>query len=239
MIDGSFIETLKELLQPRAVTVGGEDYSTAPLHNLPLPIEPPFPTVNLATLDSLVEYVAANRDSSAQADTQITCGAQIVQLISPPFGENRRRDTLAKVECARRQLHHNAYLDLENFRLQLLTQYAATADRATLLEFVSKISDSNVTTSEDDGVSQSVTAKVGVASFGQAQVPSPVSLAPIRTFEELEQPVGQFVFRLQKSKSGGLPESGLFEIDTNWQRKAAVAAVAYLKAKLPDMTVLA
>ena len=71
------------------------------------------------------------------------------------------------------------------------------------------------------------------------EIPSPILLAPIRTFEEIEQPISDFVFRMKKSDKGGLPEAGLFEIDTNWQRRAAIGVAEYLKAKLPDMTVLA
>lgn len=239
MIDASFLTALKAMTQPTIVPSGDKHYSTALLHNLPLPNEPGFPTVALVTLDSLIDYVAANKDKAEIVEAQILCGAQTVDLMSPPLGENRRRDILAKVACGRRDLKLNCYLDPETFRLQLLTQYTEDQNQRAVLSFVSKISDSNVVTADDDGVTQQVTAKIGVASHAQIDIPSPVLLAPIRTFEEVEQPLSSFVFRMQKSKSGGLPEAGLFEIDTNWQRKAAVSVAEYLKDKLPEMTVLA
>ena len=236
--DGSFLESLKELMQPSLVTAGQKNYSTAQLFNLPLPVEPAFPGITLVTLDSLVEYVTANKDKVAVADTQIVCTAEVATMYSPPWGENRQRDILASVHCARRGLKLNGYIDLETFRLQLLTQYIESPEMRSVLKFVSSISDSNVVTSEDDGKTQSVTAKIGVASHGQVEIPSPVTLQPIRTFEEISQPEGLFVFRMKKMDKG-LPEAGLFEIDTNWQRAAAIAAAAYLKEKLPEMVVLA
>jgi len=238
MFDATFLSTLKNLIQPGAVTVDGKSYSTSPLHNLPLPTEPPFPSVKLATLDSLVDYIKQNRDKEPiETDAQIICAAQFVDLVSSPRGENRRRDGLATVTCGRRSAEINKYLDMENFRLQLLTQYAESPEQRSVLTFISKITDSNVMTSEDDGVTQTVTAKVGVATHATVDIPSPIRLQPIRTFEEIDQPEGEFVFRMQKGPKG--LEAGLFEIDTNWQRKAAIAVREYLKAKLPEMTVLA
>jgi hypothetical protein len=238
-MDGDFIERLAENLQPKIILADGKGYSTELLHNLPLAREPPFPSLALATLDSLVDYVLANRDKVEITEAQILCGAQRVCIVSAPRGENRRRDDLAHVTLQPRGLVLNGYQDMETFRLQLLTQYSESEGKRQILEFISKIADSNVVTSEDDGVTQTITAKVGLASFGEATIPSPIILQPIRTFHEVEQVEGWFVFRMKKPDRPGPALAGLFEIETGWQRIAAIAVSAYLKTKLPDMTVLA
>jgi hypothetical protein len=238
-IDGAFLETLIENLQAKVVVGAGKPYSTAALHNLPLPIEPPFPSISLATLDSIVDYIQANRDKIEINEAQILCGAQNVALISAPNGENRKRDDLVNVRFQPRDLMLNTYLDIELFRLQLFTQYSDSEGKKKILEFIAKIADSNIVTAEDDGVTQSVTAKVGIASFGEVKIPSPIILQPIRTFHEVNQPEGWFIFRMKKPDKPGLPLAGLFEIETGWQRIAAIEVMEYLKIKLPDMTILA
>lgn len=237
-IDAEFLTTLNELTQAKMLSVGGKSFSTGALYNLPLANEPSFPSINLATLDSLVDYATENKDDVAMGKAQIVCAATKVELLSPPWGENRKRDALVIVNCQRKGPRLGEYLDLETFRLQLMTQFVDGSSERSILAFISKLTDSSVLTSEDDGVSQTVTAKTGMASFGQVDIPSPISLSPFRTFEEIGQPEGDFVFRMKKAEKGG-PLAGLFELDTNWQRRAAIAVREYLKQKLPTMTVLA
>lgn len=236
-IDGTFIETLVENIAPQIFTVVDRTYSRELLHNLPLPIEPDFPTVKLETLDSLVDYVRSNRDGQYNDSCQILCGHSIVQLFGNPKGENRKRDILAAAHSGAQPQPMGSYYDLETFRIQLLTQFEPTPDREKILQFIAKVTDEHVKTSQDDGISQTVTVKVGIATVASQTVPSPVTLRPIRTFIEVEQPAGQFLFRMQSSKE--LPQAALFEIHTNWKREAAVLVKYYLTDKLPEATILA
>lgn len=183
-----------------------------------------------------MDYIKDARDAEAGAlniaSIQIVCGSQTVELIGAPQGERRQRDIMAVVEAGVVPYRFGQYRDLETFRVDLMTLFEETEDRNKVLSFISKISDNNVRTSEDDGISQTMTAKIGLASFAEMPVPSPVLLRPIRTFLEVAQPEGVFLFRMRKAQTG--PEAALFEIQTNWQREASIRVRDYLR-KVPEL----
>lgn len=231
MMDATFIEAIAEKTQPQRLTVNGKDYSTGMLFNPPLPEQPPFPAIKLYTLDSLVDYIAANRDAAELSEAQIVVYAQQVHLLGRPQGDQRKRDLYVDVVAGVEGPSFGGYMPIEDFRIYLLTKFRDMPDRETILRFIARISDEHVATSEDNGVSQSVTVRSGIATHAQSTVPSPVQLAPIRTFVEVDQPVGHFLFRLKQAKDA-LPTAALFELHTNWKRDAAVAVKVYLDAVL-------
>jgi hypothetical protein len=234
MLEQGTVTEIIESAAPKIFTVGSRTYSSEPLNNLPLPIESRYPTVPLLSLDSFVDFIKARTEK----DAFVVCAPDVVELVSEPLGEARHRDCFAKVTPNVRAFTFEQYMNLEDFRIALLTQFVETPARAQILAFVAKITDQNVRTSEDDGTSQTVTIKAGIASYGESQVPSPVKLSPIRTFQEVEQPEGQFLLRMQQVKDA-LPKVGLFELHTNWKRGAALNVKAYLDSKSIGLPIFA
>lgn len=228
MIDSSFVEAVVENAQPRTITVGGKEYSTAAVHNPPLPTEPRYPTLALLSLDSLIEMANYN---STENTRLIACHPNSVHYCSPPTGENRQRDVFASVSFLNVPFTFGQFMALEDLRVGLLTKFVETPTRHELLVFLSKVADENVKTAVDDGVSQVVTVKAGIASYGSAKVPSPIALQPIRTFVEVDQPEGIFVLRM-KSVKDALPVAALFEMTNGWERQAAINVRDYLAAKV-------
>ena len=81
---------------------------------------------------------------------------------------------------------------------------------------------------QDNGISQMATVRDGVASLAQAKTPNPVTLRPYRTFNEVEQPASQFVFRINK-----LANLALFEADGGkWKLEAVKNIASYLTKEL-------
>jgi hypothetical protein len=94
-------------------------------------------------------------------------------------------------------------------------------------------------TFEDDGVTQRVTAKTGVARIANVGVPRIVSLRPYRTFQDLDQqPEGKFLLRIRKE--GNSPTIALFAADGQmWGNKAIGLCKSYLEAGIkPDRAVI-
>jgi len=87
------------------------------------------------------------------------------------------------------------------------------------------------------GVSQSVTARAGLARVAEVPVTNPVTLRPYRTFAEVEQPASPFILRL-KRKDGEMPQCALFEADGGkWKIEAIqniARALRVLTAELPE-----
>lgn len=236
-IDADFVEAIADRVAPKTLvlTANGKDFVSSEVFNPPLPEIPPhqaFPTVQLWSLQSLVDYVKANRDKIDLAGSLIVAGHDTAALKSSPIGELKARDTFASA-------HSGAvppgteYCGIEDMRVTLLSRFQRTPEAENVITFLSNVTDSAVVQSEDDGFSQQVTAKAGVASRAVVKVPSPVRLVPIRTFIEVAQPSSEFILRLKPVKDQ-LPQVALFEIPSNWRREAAVNVKAFLDSKMAD-----
>lgn len=241
MIDGTFVQKFADAVKPaiEKLTLNGHDYATGPVVLPPEAPKDPFidyPSLNLLTLDSIVDFVKNGNSDAAVA--QLVCTEAAVHLVGNSKDPWRKRETFAIVRAAIPPVGFGSYQAIEDFRIYLLTQFRDTPDREKVLSFIAKISSEFVATSEDNGVAQSVTVRQGVASHAQALVPSPLQLAPFRTFIEVEQPVGHFLFRMQ-GKKDSLPEAALFELPNNWKREAALNVKKYLDAKEVGISVYA
>lgn len=83
----------------------------------------------------------------------------------------------------------------------------------------------------DDGVSQAVSVKTGIASVNSVKVPNPVKLAPYRTFNEVAQPTSEFVFRMRDGM-----QCAIFEADGGaWQLEAMQSIKEYLASQLTNL----
>jgi hypothetical protein len=237
MIDKSFVEAIVDLAKTEKVILDGKEYSTQAVFEA-VPNHYDFPTIHLNSLDGLVDYVKGNIDEQEMTKCQIICAHDKVEVVGQPLGEQRIRDMLAVAHSGAQFTGLSNWLDQESFRIWMATQFEPTPDRDAILVFLTKIVDESIKTSEDNGISQIVTAKVGVAAVGPKEVPSPLKLKPLRTFLEIDQPDGTFVFRLRKTSR---IEMALFEVATNWQRTAALDVQVYLEKSLDGagVTVLA
>lgn len=93
------------------------------------------------------------------------------------------------------------------------------------------ISTSLFITADENGVSQSVTVRKGVALAGTEQVKPIVKLRPYRTFQELMQPESDFLLRVRDGN-----EIGLFEADGGmWKLDARQSIKYHLEMLLKDL----
>jgi hypothetical protein len=85
------------------------------------------------------------------------------------------------------------------------------------------LSDSAVS-NEDDGITQRVAVKQGVTLKADIALQPRVTLAPYRTFAEIDQVLSTFVFRTRVGPSQS-PQLALFEADGGRWRINAVASI--------------
>lgn len=130
---------------------------------------------------------------------------------------------------------------IEDFLIGLQTRFVDSDDRPRLMALLGNVKHESVKTAVDDGVTQIVQARAGVALVSEVAVPNPVLLAPYRTFRDIVQPTSLFVVRVKAGHVGSLPEAGLFEADGGAWRLQAVARIRdWLVEALPkDVAVLA
>lgn len=106
-------------------------------------------------------------------------------------------------------------------------------DLELLLKAAGNIEKKNNQSYSDDGVSQVATMTVGVAQKADVIVPNPVKLIPYRTFQEVEQPASQFVFRIGDNE---VPTFMIVEAQNQiWKNEAVENIKNFFIAALRDM----
>ena len=208
--------------------VGTQTFSTKPLHIVRQPV-PENLTVN--SLSGLVGYVKSSFDIKEHYDSLM------IHIVSPTevqvlshLNNDEKRTTFVTAKALLPSFRYGSFLDAEEFNIALQSVFVSNEDRAKMLKIVGNIKDENVAAFGDDGVTQQVRTKSGVATVSDVPVPNPVYLKPYRTFVELPQPESAFVFRM---RSG--PACALFEADGGaWKVQAMDEVHKYLADKLSE-----
>ncbi|HBD95059.1 MAG: hypothetical protein A2015_02180 [Spirochaetes bacterium GWF1_31_7] len=129
------------------------------------------------------------------------------------------------------------YYDFETFLIKVSTMFKESEDKKTLLLSIGTVKDGVVKTFSDDGLSQTVSAKVGLEMASEKKVPTIVDLKPFVTFNEIDQPTRKFIVR---AKSGGeKPSFALFNADGGaWKLEAIANIKRWLESELPENTLI-
>ncbi|ALA12711.1 hypothetical protein ABNB59_15385 [Paenibacillus larvae] len=226
MFNRDALEYLSEQGQPEIIEVNGQQYATHQLYEVVEPTPEPLVVRNLS---GLIDYLKSEFDKQAPLLVHVVSPTQVTVVSS--YNNDYARKEIIKAEALLPEYRFGSYYEAEDFIIKLQSGFVANEDRAKLLKVVGNVKEENVRSIGDDGVSQSVTAKTGVATVEDVKVPNPVLLAPYRTFVEVIQPESAFVFRM---KNG--PLAALFEADGGAWRNAAIDAVAtYLVEKLSEL----
>ncbi|MBY6950322.1 hypothetical protein [Clostridium botulinum] len=184
-------------------------------------------TLTVSTLTGLVDYIKTNIDTLDELLIQVKSHDN-VRLYSPLNGDREREMYISAIAILPNNIYYDRFIGTEEFNIMLQSSFVDTRDKEVLLKYTGLIRDEAVKDTGDDGVSQAVTIKTGVASVGQAVVPNPVTLAPYRTFPEIEQPLSKFIFRMQQG-----PSAAIYEADGGaWRNQAMQRIKAYLEEEL-------
>ena len=125
----------------------------------------------------------------------------------------------------------DGFREREKAIIELRSRFASGEGVEYLLDLLSRISKDSGVTTTDNGVSQTVEARQGVALKATVQLRPRVPLRPFRTFQEVEQPESEFLLRMDEE--GNI---GLFEADGGmWKLTARQTVKAFLEAKLAGM----
>jgi len=120
------------------------------------------------------------------------------------------------------------------------TLIVADDERARLLAVVGNVGAEQISTSTDDGISQTVAVKAGVTLVKKKQIENPFMLRPHRTFAEVQQPASPFILRARQATENAMPMLALFECDNGvWQIDAIAAIAEWLRLKVGEVPVLA
>lgn len=206
--------------------INGVTYTTDPLIEVhPRPAE----IVRLSTLDGLIGYIKSSIDSKLKS------GKLMVQVESPKsvilcseLLESGKRDIYIESRALLPHINFDCSLDSEEFSIMLQSSFVDTEDKNLLLKVAGNVKETSVKTVQDDGVSQVVAMSTGVASVEDVILPNRVSLKPYRTFTEVAQPEGEFIFRVKEGITFKLIEAD----GGAWRLEAIKSIKEYLEKKL-------
>ena len=226
------LEYIVGMSAPTLTNIDGYDYSDKPLHRIDY--NPKAEAIEMSTLTSLVEYIKNGVDEMP--------GKMIVHVESPTsvvlysaLDYQRKRETLVEVNAVLPDFEFGRFMEHEAFCIGLQSEFINSADRALLLKFAGTVEAGSVSEYGDDGITQKATVKTGIASKGDAIVPSPANLRPFRTFLEVEQPESSFIFRMKQDSRGAIM-CALFGADGGaWRMEAMKNIKAYLADALKDL----
>lgn len=235
-------EVIQDDAHARTLSIDGRQYTTKPV----VAVHDPKPeTLVVSTLTGMVDYLKANVDKLDVAALlcHVESPAQVV-LYSGLTGKFYDRPAYLKAELRQLQIKLNTYIDGESFNILLQSCFCEpddglqATDRGLVLKYIANIKNTSEIGVKDDGVSQGVTVKTGIASVGNAVLPNPVTLRPYRTFTEVEQPASRFVFRCKHDDDG--MKYMLAEADGGaWRGEAMRNVKEYLVTMVPGLNVIA
>lgn len=214
------------------VEVDGKSYSIETLY----PVKEVGPAaMEFNFLDSLITYL--------KDGTDYLCKDNLIIEIKSPTGLALHTEIIGKfnerltpVLCTALvdPFPWGRFIDPDNFIIMSQSRFVDTEDLVKIRAIVGNVRSDEVIQFSDDGISQQVTAKSGIARVENVIIPPRVKLAPYRTFIEIEQPESEFVFRAKKAD--GLPHFALFEADGGaWRIEAMNRIKTYLENNLKDI----
>ncbi len=186
-----------------------------------------------SSLTALIDYIAALPE-------EFRTERMIVKVESPTrvrllstLNAERKRECLFISRANVSEFRFDRWYDQERFLIELQANFEPTPDLDILLQFSGNVVKKNDMTYSDDGVTQVATMNVGAASKEDVKVPNPVSLVPFRTFQEIGQPMSNFVFRMNGYDA---PQFSLIEADNQmWKNEAVRDIKSYLADQIACM----
>jgi hypothetical protein len=236
MIDESFVRAIQDGdITPEVLQIGDLSLVGVPKGwELKDPRHMPGPApevLKLGTLTGLVDYLEANRDQLDLKACQLhVASGSLVSLLGPLTAEEpRRRPVYAMATYPGPSLYAAArWMSPEDCVVALQVDFEPTDERAQVLAVVGNLREEAVRQTSDDGVSQTVVARTGIARVAEVPVPCPVALRLRCTWPEVTpQPLGLYVLRLRGGSADAKPQAALFGADGHALEAAAAGAVAF------------
>lgn len=217
--------------------INGRKYTSSGI----FPVKEPLPAVlTVHTLSGMADYLNKNIDVLNKEKLFIhVCTPTIVNLHAYfKDGFCERAEYISAI-FEPPEITRGNYVGIEEFIINLQSKFVPTENTAAILKVVGNVRGEQVQQFSDDGISQAVTAKAGIATVENVAVPNPVKLKPFRTFPEIEQPESLFIFRM-KQQPGSTPSCGLWEADNKLWKVEAIKSIAnWLQKEVKDIPIIA
>lgn len=202
--------------------------------------EPTVTALETHTLQGIVDAVNADFEFDLDHTSHVhVLSPTQVFLETESFGPFLQRHTLVSSTAYVTKFRFGDEYNIEEFIISMLSQFIQNEDRDNLLKLASSITSTTSGTVNDTGISQHMEIKKGISMREKVEVQNPFILKPYRTFQEIEQPASEFVFRVHDDERRGITCS-LHEADgAKWKVEATESIKFFFIKALPNITVIA
>lgn len=221
----AFAQYLVGLKENKIYEIGDQTYSDHALERIAPYVARPR-EIEVNGLDSIVNLVI--NEVSKMPDDAMPIFIRVesprdVTVFSGLDGD-MKRNFLYRAVCDAPDFREG-FREYEKAIIELRSKFIQNEGTNYLLDLLSRISKENGVTTSDNGVTQTVEARSGIALKAKETIKPRVELIPYRTFTEVSQPASEFLLRLDDKGN-----VGFFEADGSaWKLEAKTRISNYFK----------
>lgn len=223
-MEGKAVTEIERLVREgTTVEVDGQHFSAHQLHRI---YDDPRPeSITVRTLTGFVDFMASEQGKGLlqKAPVIIVQSHSRVHLLTEPYGDSENRDVIVSAILDRPTFQFGDWMEPEKFNIALAALFDETDDLKAVMAYAGKMTIESGVNLEDDGITQRTSVKKGITGGLTESQPAPVRvlLQPYRTFDEVHQPMSDFIFRVRVYGENSI-QCALFEADAgSWKSEAA------------------
>ncbi len=222
------IDKIVTLKETKTFEINGQTYSDQTLQRIPPHVDRPQ-SITVNSLDSICKLIHTESNKIGTIIMVQAKAHNVVEVMTtylPDFSRNILYCAQADTPGLR-----TGWRDRETALIELRSLFIPNDGTAYLLDLLSRMSDENTVSTNDNGVTQTVEARQGVALNAVVDIKPRIQLQPFRTFLEVKQPESEFLLRVDSEKG-----IGFFEADGGiWKLEAKRNIAQYFKNNLSHL----
>ena len=225
-MDGSAVDAIRNIVQKTAstVVVGDREFVIDGYKEVKAPQKG---CVQLPDLTSMTRFLSLEQCNSDVSFVEVIDPLNVAAFYKDPMTSELQGVAVAKFKLS--EFDFDEWMQVDKFRINILTKFIPTPDSEKLIAYLSKITSKTEIKLDDDGITTNITISDGVsgATMENKTFSSILTLRPRRAFCEIEQPTAQYLLRLQKR--GEEVSVALFDMnDESWKLEACNAIRNYI-----------
>lgn len=218
------IKRIENSVKPEEVIIDGIPFASRPVFEAKAPL---CAEIETSTLQSIATYLAEFGNNELP-------GSRLIHIVGPgevavctTLNKDRRREVPIRATYIGSDVQFGRPMAQGEFITMLRSQFVPGGEREKLQKLAGGLTAESSVQLQDDGVAQTTIAKRSVASHERVDTAGTFTLAPFRTFPEIEQPESEFIVRLhRRNEDGSAPYISLHEADNHAWRNEAIARIA-------------
>lgn len=227
-MDRTAIEKIAEMAKPNIIENNNFTYTDKTLKVIS---EPVVDTIEFSTLRGMVETLKKEIDNFDGPMIVIVSDHYRVEIKSAINAADRSRENPYTAISETTIFNFNRHYGYEEMIIALKSKFVETPELLELVQLLGNITNEQSAQTLDDGFSQNVVVKKGIALKENKTIKPIIKLRPYRTFLEVEQPESEFLIRLHDGNT-----AALYEADGGaWKLKARTSIAEYLRENLSEL----